>query len=160
MIVCNDCQEAQFPGTLFCSECGNFLLGGASPIVRGRGEQEKKTAVSETAPAIATTKIRFQLSDLREIKCEVIDEVRIGRSDEGTGFIPDIDLTPYYGAELGVSRFHAILQRAVAGIMLIDQRSTNGTYINNYQLEPEKPYLLGQGDQIIFGNLIATIFFG
>ncbi|MEM7111549.1 MAG: FHA domain-containing protein [Chloroflexota bacterium] len=164
MIICSDCQEPQFPGTLFCSECGNFLLGGASPVVGRRRDAEDPSASIHSeqvvSPPITTTKIRFILSDRQEIVCDLRTDLKIGRSDDGTGFIPDIDLTPYYGAELGVSRLHAILQQASGGVMLIDKDSTNGTYINNYQLVADKPYLLGQGDQIAFGNLLTTIFFG
>lgn len=156
MIICGDCQEPQFPGTLFCSECGCFLLGGAVSIPSKRSDGAE-TAVSRP---VTSTKIRFVLTDQQELQYELTDTLKIGRSDDGTGFIPEVDLTPHYGAELGVSRYHAILQRTSGGITLIDQGSTNGTYINNYQLVSDKPYLLGQGDQIAFGNLLATIFFG
>ena len=61
--------------------------------------------------------------------------------------------------ELGVSRLHGALQQGSGGVMLIDKSSTNGTYINNYQLVPEKPYLLGQGDQITLGSLEITVYF-
>ncbi|MEZ4510540.1 MAG: FHA domain-containing protein [Chloroflexota bacterium] len=142
----------QYPGTLFCSECGSYLRQKAAPTTT-------LPPASAPAPATAPLKVTLRFSDQRELQVTLNKQLLIGRADSETGIRPDIDLTPYFGMELGVSRLHATLQQGSGGVQLIDRSSTNGTYINNYQLVPEKPYLLGQGDQITLGSLEINVYF-
>ncbi|MBX3081362.1 MAG: FHA domain-containing protein, partial [Anaerolineae bacterium] len=66
---------------------------------------------------------------------------------------PELDLSPYGGIQAGVSRRHARLFVHDRGLYIQDLGSTNGTFINEHQLQPESPYRLHDGDVIDFGDL-------
>ncbi len=58
-----------------------------------------------------------------------------------------------------LSRRHAALQyRPGKGFVLLDLSSTNGTYVNGTRLEPEKKYLLQDGDWIRLGRCVFQFF--
>jgi pSer/pThr/pTyr-binding forkhead associated (FHA) protein len=82
----------------------------------------------------------------------------IGRLDsEDPAAEADLDLGPYGGAELGVSRQHAILMPNIEGLWLVDLDSTNGTWINGLYLQPGMKYRLRNGDVIDFGSLRVLV---
>lgn len=57
-----------------------------------------------------------------------------------------------------VSKNQAMLSRREDGSWMIkDLESTNGTFVNGYQLEPEKKYLLNFGDEIEMGGVHCTL---
>jgi len=60
--------------------------------------------------------------------------------------------------EHGVSRHHARLQRDPQGWLVLDQGSTNGTYINGQPLPAHEPYLLRPGDRIALGNAVLAFY--
>jgi pSer/pThr/pTyr-binding forkhead associated (FHA) protein len=86
-------------------------------------------------------------------------EIMIGRRDEDSGNLPDIDLTPYGALDEGVSRVHARLQQSEDALTLIDLNSVNGTYLNGERLIPNQPRILHDGDEIRFGKLITRVYF-
>lgn len=147
MITCGECYAEQYPGTLFCSECGGYLRQAATVV----------DIVS--LPDENGITIRFMFGDRRELSCQLVTQLLLGRSDRETGIRPDVDLTLYDGVELGVSRLHALIQKSGGNVMLVDKSSTNGTFLNNYQLLPEKPHLLGQGDRVTLGSLDMIVYF-
>lgn len=49
----------------------------------------------------------------------------------------------------GVSRQHAWIERAVAGLVLVDNRSTNGVFVNGERIER---HVLGDGDKVQLGS--------
>ena len=85
------------------------------------------------------------------------DEVLIGRSDPEADHQPELDLDPYGGASGGVSRRHARLIRRGGAWHLVDLGSTNGTFINDEQLEPGQEAQLRDGDTVRLGSM-ALIF--
>ena len=82
------------------------------------------------------------------------ERVVIGRGDPALENAPDIDLTQDKGAELGVSRHHAILTFQDAQVFLTDLGSTNRTFINRKPLPKGLPHELHNGDEIRLGNII------
>jgi len=83
----------------------------------------------------------------------------IGRSDPEQTFTPDVDLTDYEARRLGVSRQHARLVAGDNRITLTDLNSANGSYINGYLLEAERPYRVHDGDRIRLGRLELQVRF-
>jgi pSer/pThr/pTyr-binding forkhead associated (FHA) protein len=77
----------------------------------------------------------------------------IGRMDEMSALIPDIDLTKAGGRARGISRRHAALVRYHGATHLIDLHSVNGTYLNGKRLQPDVPHPLNSGDELRFGTL-------
>jgi pSer/pThr/pTyr-binding forkhead associated (FHA) protein len=85
--------------------------------------------------------------------------VVLGRADANVRFNPDIDLTPYGGAERGVSRAHARLHLEGNSLYVTDLDSTNGTFVSGKKCDPNVPTLLRQGDELLIGRLAITIEF-
>jgi pSer/pThr/pTyr-binding forkhead associated (FHA) protein len=77
----------------------------------------------------------------------------IGRTDEASDYLPDIDLAGHGGREQGVSRRHAALVLYRGAIHIVDLNSVNGTFLNGKRLLPETPYPLNAGDAVKLGNL-------
>jgi pSer/pThr/pTyr-binding forkhead associated (FHA) protein len=49
------------------------------------------------------------------------------------------------------SRIHARIETNASGHFIIDQNSTNGTYVNDVRLPPSVPHRLGNGDKLRIG---------
>ena len=145
MIRCKTCGAAYYPGTLFCQECGDFLLESA--------------ARDQAKPSFLGCHIHYLISGSgRQGELDCTDPVWIGRADPDQGFWPQLDLTGDGAAELGVSRRHALMELGEQGPVIVDQHSKNGTWIDQEQLIPEKPYLLPRVAQIRFGRLLLRTF--
>jgi hypothetical protein len=83
---------------------------------------------------------------------ELCGDVFIGRMAGGIN--PDLDLTPYEGAELGVSRQHALLRPTTSRLLVLDLGSVNGTYLNETALDKTNPAAeVSDGDVLSFGKL-------
>lgn len=93
---------------------------------------------------------RFRLDDF--------PECTLGRKDPASGSFPEVDLGPFGALEAGVSRKHAKITR-VGGerFYIMDLMSTNSTAVNGETLEPFKPRLLEDGDEITLG-LLRLVF--
>ncbi len=172
MNKCSECGATQPKGTMFCDECGNALLSNAllsrAPVQReampfSRGSRhsaplplaERKLS-SDTPPRTVTFVVPGSRNHL---KIELKEQAIIGRSDAHSDVACEIDLTEYGGLEMGVSRVHASLLLTDQGVCLCDLGSTNGTLLNNTSLAPKQAFLLHNGDEIHFGDLLVHIFF-
>lgn len=82
-----------------------------------------------------------------------LDEVLIGRKDPLMPHPPELDLEPYGGGSAGVSRQHARFLHRPDGWFLEDLQSTNGTYVNEVRLLPQRPVRVRSGDLIRFAQL-------
>jgi len=81
----------------------------------------------------------------------------VGRSDAGEGWMPTFDLVPFGGGpEAGVSRRHANLTIQGGQVLLADNSSANGTFVNGQQLG-NTPRQLADGDQVRVGR-VTLIF--
>ena len=56
-----------------------------------------------------------------------------------------------------VSRVHAQLTVEGGELVVVDLGSTNGTFVNGEQIEPETPVVLQRGTQIEFGDARLTV---
>jgi len=70
-----------------------------------------------------------------------------------------LDLTEIGGYQMGISRRHAKIRRGEAGYELIDLASTNGSWLNDERLSPNKPYPLSSGSQLRFGRMRLLILY-
>lgn len=87
-----------------------------------------------------------------------LNEVLLGRRDPANAVPVLIDLTPYYGYRLGVSRQHAkIIVGEDRNLTVVDLGSSNGSFINNEKLIPHHSYPLKDGDLLSLGNLELVI---
>lgn len=160
-----ECGSSQEEGSLFCSECGGFLLvetGKITAVLPFSEFANRPPPPPLTKDALTPTAVAPQItlvvpSSRRRFKLTIKDEIQIGRAS--SELVPEVDLSDDDGAEKGVSRLHAKIQAVQAGLVLIDLESTNGTLLNNYRLPPHEPYPLQSGDELRFGDLLVHLFF-
>ncbi len=81
----------------------------------------------------------------------------IGRAQPETNIYPDIDLGPFNAEELGVSRQHLTLKLEDDRVVVIDQKSVNGTKLNGERLKPHEPYPVRHGDELTIGTMAVKI---
>ena len=169
MIHCYECGASQLDGTLFCTECGLSLL---SPKYKNVTDVLPFTHLLHRTPPPPTVEHeRVELEEERPLTfiipssrqrllISLQKKIQVGRTDEESDFYPELDLTSYGGGQKGVSRHHAVIEASTNGIVLIDLDSTNGTYLNSFRLSGKRQYLIKDGDEIRFGDLLIHIFVG
>jgi pSer/pThr/pTyr-binding forkhead associated (FHA) protein len=86
------------------------------------------------------------------------DAVTIGRYSPGEK-PPTVDLTPFNGSLMGVSRQHAVIIKDETGYKIKDLSSTNGTWLNEMKLEPQSPRTLQSGDILRLGQINTSVYF-
>jgi CheY-like chemotaxis protein/pSer/pThr/pTyr-binding forkhead associated (FHA) protein len=91
------------------------------------------------------------------LRLVVKDELLIGRVEPGQAVFGGLDLTAYQGADLGVSRRHAMIRWQGNHLVISDLNSDNGTILNGTRLQAEIPYRLSDGDTVYVGHLKMTI---
>lgn len=81
--------------------------------------------------------------------------ILIGRSDTERGLQADVDLTPFEGKRLGVSRRHSHLYRVGDSWQIEDLNTPNFTEVNGNRVMPGDIVTLQNGDELRFGDLFA-----
>jgi pSer/pThr/pTyr-binding forkhead associated (FHA) protein len=166
MIKCPVCQTEHPENTLFCDECGSYLLGGnqieTDPLavaeVTWREGEETPEAPGEDVTSPLSLKLTIPDSR-RDVEVPLTKEVNIGRLDPASASFPDVDLTSDGGLEKGVSRRHAKITRRGREVFIEDLGSINGTFLNRKKLTPYLPQALKSGDELQLGKLILQVSF-
>jgi len=83
--------------------------------------------------------------------------IQVGRADPDGSAAPELDLTPFGGQERGVSRRHATIQWVEGGYVIIDQHSTNGTWLDGVRLVAGYAYQIPPGANIRLGGLLVQL---
>lgn len=97
------------------------------------------------------------LASDRVIGVAVVGEVVFGLSGGAKKATPDFDLTPYGGADKGVSRLHMMLRPKRSELVVVDLNSTNGTRRNGELIEPGKEIPVKNGDLLSLGVMTMTL---
>jgi len=71
---------------------------------------------------------------------------------------PLVDLTSL-GIDYGISRTHALIRKTKDGYQITDLDSSNGTWLENERLVPQKPYPVDSGDRVRMGRLNVLVFY-
>jgi pSer/pThr/pTyr-binding forkhead associated (FHA) protein len=166
MIRCPVCKVEHPDNTLFCDECGAYLLGGnqieTDPLDTGELTPKEREEMGE-APGVDVTSplgLKLTIPDSgRDVEVPLTKEVNIGRLDPASASFPDVDLTSDGGLEKGVSRRHAKVTRRGKEVFIEDLGSINGTFLNRKKLTPYLPQALKNGDELQLGKLILQISF-
>lgn len=168
MIKCPFCGTLSVPNTLFCSECGTYLLEddrrGTDPLgtdeigwVGEEDENEGNKFIQGTGPLA----IRLKVGESgREVETTLDKAIHLGRLDPSSDVFPEVDLTPDNGLEKGVSRRHVRILKREGSVVVEDLGSINGTFINGRRLAPYLPEVLRSGDQLQLGKLLIEIELG
>jgi hypothetical protein len=172
MQVCPNCGNRNRPGVVFCENCGASLIGDSPINTKNIGTKGLEGALANTpaaniASSYATdvfgqgTMLKIEISGVEPLLLKPKPETVFGRRDPATGAMPDVDLTPFAGYRMGVSRRHAIIRQTEAEnrLDLVDLGSSNGTFLNGIRVAPDQPRRLRDGDEIRLGQMVLRIYF-
>ena len=166
MIKCPNCQAKYPENTLFCNECGSYLLGdkpeGTDPLAAEEVTWMEREETSEVPEEGVTSPLGLRLTipdSGSDVEVPLTRGVNIGRLDPASASFPDVDLTSYGGLEKGVSRRHAKINRRGNEVIIEDLGSINGTFLNREKLKPYLPQALKSGDELQLGKLILRVSF-
>ena len=70
-----------------------------------------------------------------------------------------VDLAPFRGYSLGLSRRHAAIRRTEDSYEVMDLGSVNGTWLNNERLVPHTSYLMPSGSQLRLGHMRLFVLY-
>src|SRR5688572_21463262 len=93
------------------------------------------------------------------IKANDLHEVVLGRANSKTNFKPTVDLSEIDGQKYGVSRYHATLRFSGSLLLLIDQVSVNGTFLNGMKLVPGQERIVRDKDEIWLGRICLQVLY-
>jgi hypothetical protein len=156
---CPVCKHKNEPGAVLCAYCGASMET-ASKIPPTTDKIGKTTKTLPKEPARIKTDALipedgiaiFLLDNPKPIAILAVDEFILGRPIEGT-LEETVDLTPYGAFASGVSRRHAMVRRKKKGFEIMDLDSTNGSWLNEKRMTPNKAYPLPSGAMIRLGQL-------
>jgi DNA-binding SARP family transcriptional activator len=139
---------------LICGECG-FDLGAPDALANWEGQVWEALVRPDRAYFETTDPkgLEFPSSIQTRRVALVGEQVSIGRRSSSKGIAPDIDLSGSH-EDIGVSHRHALLLRKPDGSWsLVDQGSTNGTFLNDERepVPPNEPVSINDGDRIHLG---------
>jgi hypothetical protein len=86
------------------------------------------------------------------------EEFVLGRKIGGTSE-KLLDLAPFGGYSLGVSRRHVTIRQARAGYEVLDLGSVNGTWLNDERLAPHRAYPLPSGSYLRLGRMQLLVLY-
>jgi pSer/pThr/pTyr-binding forkhead associated (FHA) protein len=165
MTKCPNCQAEYPENTLFCDECGAYLLEGdqketdtlAVAQMTWMEREETKVIGEEVIPPIY---LKLTIPDSgRDLEVPLTKGVNIGRLDAANASFPEVDLTSDGGLEKGISRRHAKITRRGNEVFIEDLGSLNGTFLNRKKLTPYFPQVLKSGDELQLGKLVLRVSF-
>jgi pSer/pThr/pTyr-binding forkhead associated (FHA) protein len=105
--------------------------------------------MDQLGPSPKTCRVDLQIGVTRRELRFSTPVITIGRNAPGQEAPLDIDLEQ----DDSVSRQHAEMRWTGGRLSLIDQNSTNGTWLNGEKLAPGQPHWLKDGDRIAVGRL-------
>lgn len=100
--------------------------------------------------------IAIYRSDGKPIAIRLEKEFYLGRRTEDNDLV--VDLIPFGAFQLGVSRLHAIIRTNETGYEIIDNDSTNGTWLNKQRLVPNQVYPLPNGSQVRLAQMRLILY--
>ena len=141
-MYCSECGHRNPEGARFCGRCGASLLeqdAGEPTQAFSAIEDDEDAARAAEAGEGSTLVIRLGGGRSGEQFRIDRDVMTIGRAPQSDVFLDDIT----------VSREHARLERTPNGVVLTDQGSLNGTYVNRERIESTR---LSDGDELQVGK--------
>ncbi len=171
MIICQHCNYENPDDQILCIQC-SMPLKLDSDVLRADAESKGATQVLDEAPQ-ASSVPRWGTASLgteRKLLLHVrghdtplivplAEKLIVGRYDTETEQSPEVDLSGYDAARLGVSRHHALILAEDDGLKVMDLNSANFTYINGQRLIAHQSRILRDGDELRLGHMVIRIAF-
>lgn len=137
-----------------------ILDGEKLPLTTLRLEPKPPTEMRQSSIFTEDTILRLEImGSPQPVLVYPKKEVMVGRRDATTGTQPDLDLTPYAGYRMGVSRRHLMFRMADRRIEVVDLGSSNGSRLNGIIMQAHQPYLLRDGDLLTLGKMDVRVTF-
>ncbi|MGJ3239358.1 MAG: FHA domain-containing protein [Anaerolineae bacterium] len=123
-------------------------------------EEQAQQTTDEQSTFTASMRLRLTSTESFDPIVKVVQgEMIVGRSDNVTDYVPDIDLTPHGAYRLGLSRRHAVILCEDERLFVKDLNSRNGTFVNGTIVPGNTKQLIQHGDELRFGNLAMQVSF-
>lgn len=166
MIQCPICQIAHVHNTIFCRECGRYLLEDANVEtiqvneIGWMGNKTRYNGLASCLQANSTPRaIRLKISSRkREIEVPLNRTIHLGRVAPASNIFPEVDLSEDTRAK-NISRRHARITKQAGAVVVEDLGSLNGTFVNGQRLSPYWPEVLSDGDTLQLGTLLIEVKF-
>jgi len=167
--LCTHCGFVNKPSEIYCQHCGLQLAHTDIPEAALSDLESLSKEKQPIAFPVPKTPIEAQLPVVeRSLRGKLIvretgediflpldkGEVLLGRADPVRNVYPDLDLTPYSGEKMGVSRVHAKIFTGGLKLYIEDLNSTNYTFLNRQKLTPGQRFEIVSGDEIRLGLLV------
>ena len=142
MIICPNCGFNNLEGLLFCEDCGQNLSDAVSATLPTKQVQNDPLGAIEkgtwgSANFGNDSNVVLHVRDSAEpLTLVPASSISLGRYDSSSDTQPDIDFTPYGALDKGVSRHHASIEFTEDTLTLMDNGSSNGTFLNGQRLVP------------------------
>jgi hypothetical protein len=166
--ICANCQSACGPYQLYCKDCGWILPQALADDPNAHAYATQNVDGSPRLEVDLQWGATFFHQDaqlyLRVMDMETLISVPIRATPivigrRGGSAIPHVDLMPYGAFDLGVSRYHARIDRANNMLQVTDLESNNGTVLNNQRLAPKIPYVLPNLSILQIGQMTLRVIF-
>lgn len=158
-VVCAKCQHPMRPGELACSTCGHPLQSTGKTEKLPTATPERSVEVHRQTALLGETSVILEIGN-ESLKLPIGNALVLGRHSEGPATTqPDIDLSRFASRELGISRRHIEIRRIGPVFMVIDLRSSNGTWINGSRVVAGTRRLLRDGDDLQLAELKIKVHF-
>jgi pSer/pThr/pTyr-binding forkhead associated (FHA) protein len=103
--------------------------------------------------------ILINLEDGQPVAMQEKEAFILGRaSSEIKTQVPLVDLTSL-GLDYGISRTHALIRQTKSGYEITDLNSSNGTWLENERLVPQKSYQVESGNRVRMGRLNVLVYY-
>jgi hypothetical protein len=167
MVKCPFCHATHVDNTIFCSECGNYLLQDdkreTDPLDLDETGWMGETTdvhgiVSPFQHQAGPRTIRLKIGDSkREVEVLLDKVIHLGRVDPASNVFPEVDLTRDDPLAKSISRRHIRILKQGDMVVVEDLGSINGTFINGKRLDPYLPELIADGDKLQLGRLLIEV---
>ena len=167
-IACPRCGHTNSLSAYQCVECGIKL---ANQTLEATSVEETMQLQSRTAPFMAEVDLNLNLYPgevaiyLVEarflLRFKYVQPIMIGRDDQPySSNVQYIDLATYCAFERGMSRHHALIQRAKGIYYITDLDSSNGTTVNGKLIGNNHSHPLENDSLILLGKFGFVFQYG
>lgn len=167
--ICPVCKTNNELEAIACSQCGAAL----DDPFRNAGHKTKTTDMQAPTPEMirdwafkepVTPQIPesgiavYVDGEANPVHVDLNGEFVLGRKSGMTAGIL-VDLSPFRGYSLGLSRRHVHIRQTGVGYEVMDLGSVNGTWLNEERLDPHKPYPLPSGSYLRLGFMRIFVLY-
>ena len=163
--ICPVCKFENEQNAVVCKHCGTSLSSSKHASQTPKDPDvtvfsaEKIEEFHVEEPIIPGDGIAIYYAGTNEpIAIRTEDEFVIGRQMVKTSESM-LDLSGFGGFDLGMSRRHARVRRTQTGYEIIDLSSTNGTWVDDKRLVPNRPCPLKSGSMLRLGRIRLLVFY-